>query len=71
MFLSELQKEKVPPAEAAPLAAAVARSFSGVAMWPRVLLDGELACESRGPGGAPRKSHWQTVRPLQLVTRNL
>lgn len=65
-YYAELQKERVPEAEAGPLAAAVARSFSGIAMWPRLVLDeaGTLIVESRGPRGEHQKSHWQTVLPL-------
>jgi len=66
VYLDELRREKVPEAEAASLARAVSRSFSGIAMWPRLVLDpeGTLVVESRGPQGQSQKSHWQTVLPL-------
>lgn len=66
VYLAELRREGAKEAEAAPLAAAVARSLSGVACWPRLVLDpaGELVVESRGPHGESQKSHWQTVLPL-------
>ena len=67
VLLTELKKEKVPSDEAAPLATAASHSFSGIALWPRVVLNDQLACESRGVGGAPRKSHWQTVLPLMCA----
>ncbi|KAL1499717.1 hypothetical protein AB1Y20_012404 [Prymnesium parvum] len=65
-YYAELKREGAKEAEAAPLARAVARSFSGIAFWPRLLLDpeGTLVVESRGPQGEHQKSHWQTVLPL-------
>ena len=65
-FYEELTREGAKDAEAKPLAAAVARSLSGVAMWPRLVLDQDatIVCESRGPRGEHQKSHWQTVLPL-------
>lgn len=55
----------------------VASGWSGLAMWPRLILDesipgDEFVVEARGKRGAPQKSHWQTVlalmppRPLPL-----
>jgi hypothetical protein len=66
LFLDELRREGAPDAEARPLAAAVSTSLSGVALWPRLILDeaGTLVVESRGPRGEHQKSHWQTVLPL-------
>lgn len=46
------------------VAAQIAKSFSGVAFWPCLVLDeaGTIVVESRGiPGGEHQKSHWQTV----------
>ena len=65
-YFAELKREGVKEAEAKPLAASVARSLSGVALWPRPILDsdGEFVCQSRGARGESRKSHWQTVLPL-------
>ena len=65
-YFAELKREGVKEAEAKPLAASVARSLSGVALWPRLILDsdGEFVCQSRGARGESRKSHWQTVLPL-------
>ena len=44
-------------------------SFSGLALWPRLVLDpeGALVVESRGPRGEHAKSHWQTVVPLMAA----
>uniref|UniRef100_A0A7S1HZV3 Protein arginine N-methyltransferase n=1 Tax=Eutreptiella gymnastica TaxID=73025 RepID=A0A7S1HZV3_9EUGL len=49
------------------VASSVATGFSGMAMWPKLILDEEdadLVVDARGPGGAPQKSHWQTVLAL-------
>ena len=45
------------------LAGILARSFSGMAFWPQLVLDpeAEIVVDSRGPGGASQKSHWETV----------
>ena len=43
----------------------MARSLSGLALWPRLVLDETTVVDSRGhPRGEPQKSHWQTVLPL-------
>ena len=46
----------------------MARSVSGLAMWPRIILtqdeDPALTIESRGRLGEHQKSHWQTVLAL-------
>jgi hypothetical protein len=46
-FAAELKRERAPEEEAARVAAAVSRSLSGVALWPRLILDpeGELLVE--------------------------
>ena len=68
-FYDELKKEGAPEAEAKRVSEAASRSFSGVAMWPRLLLDpeGSIVVESRGPKGEHQKSHWQTVIPLMAA----
>ena len=60
---------RLPQAEARELSKAVSKSFSGIAMWPRLILDEEatLIVESRGPKGEHQKSHWQTVLPLMAA----
>ena len=65
-FSRELIQERVPQEEAASLAASVAHSLSGVAFWPKLILDPqeELVVDSRGPVGEHAKSHWQTVVAL-------
>ena len=66
IFYDELLREGAKTGEATSLSLKVARSFSGVAMWPRLVLDpaGTLVVESRGAAGEHQKSHWQTVLPL-------
>jgi len=71
LFCEQLESlEKVPAIRAAELAGEMASSISGLACWPRLVLDataeGELPIiiESRGRGGEPSTSHWQTVLPL-------
>ena len=51
-------------APAATVAARVARTCSGVAMWPALRLSDDVAVRARGPGGEPRRSSWQTVVAL-------
>ena len=60
------RREGAKEKEARDLSAEVSRSLSGLAMWPRLVLDEEatLVVDSRGPLGEHRKSHWQTVLPL-------
>ena len=69
LFYDELKREGAKEAEAQSLSAAVSTSFSGIALWPRLILDeeGTLVVESRGPKGEHQKSHWQTVLPLMAA----
>ena len=42
-----------------------ANSVSGIAMWPRLILDDDIQINSRQyPDGGQQKSHWQTVLPI-------
>ncbi|EJK47937.1 hypothetical protein THAOC_33308 [Thalassiosira oceanica] len=42
-----------------------ANSVSGIAMWPRLILDDDIEINSRRyPDGGQQKSHWQTVLPI-------
>ena len=70
-YLATLRRERLSEASASPLAAAMARTLSGLACWPRLELDvdGEIVIESRGPNGeavhrSEHATHWQTVLPL-------
>lgn len=64
--MDSLGFDGVPSADAEEISAGVAKGFSGLAMWPRLILDpeGEIVVEARAPGGGPQRSHWQTVLPL-------
>jgi PRMT5 arginine-N-methyltransferase len=47
------------------LALKTAHSMSGVALWPRLLLDDTIVVDSRHyEDGAHQRSHWQTVLPI-------
>ena len=66
LYYNELRREGAREQEARSIAAGAARSLSGIALWPRLVLDpeGTIVVESRGPRGETQKSHWQTVLPL-------
>jgi len=64
LYRAELLREGASAEEASSLSAAVAQSFSGLALWPRLVLDDDIVVESRGPRGEAQQSHWQTVLPL-------
>jgi len=66
-FLLEYKNGRVPKAEVDNLSKDASSSFTGVAMWPRIILDPkeELIVDSRSyPQGDQRRSHWQTVLPI-------
>jgi len=65
-YTKALKKEGLKEDEATTLAQQTAKTFSGVAFWPRLIMDeaGELIVDSRGPLGEAQKSHWQTVLAL-------
>ncbi|GMH84582.1 hypothetical protein TrVE_jg1471 [Triparma verrucosa] len=73
-YYTELMRAGSGPSNASATASAVARSLSGFAFWPRLVLDtaGDIVVESRGGEGEGRKSHWQTVvaiaseRPVEV-----
>lgn len=69
-YYGALIKEGLKEEEAQAAAAGTAGSFSGMAFWPRLVLDeaGEIVVESRGPLGEHQKSHWQTVVALMSPT---
>ena len=47
------------------LAYATGHSFSGIALWPRLILDDSAVVDSRHFGdGGHQRSHWQTVLPI-------
>eukprot|EP00571_Detonula_confervacea_P010095 CAMPEP_0172306278 /NCGR_PEP_ID=MMETSP1058-20130122/7381_1 /TAXON_ID=83371 /ORGANISM="Detonula confervacea, Strain CCMP 353" /LENGTH=419 /DNA_ID=CAMNT_0013018107 /DNA_START=21 /DNA_END=1280 /DNA_ORIENTATION=+ len=63
MFNDDYYKGKVPDAEK--LAIKTANSVTGIALWPRLILDDTIEVNSRHfPDGDHQKSHWQTVLPI-------
>jgi len=66
MYVETLGFQGVPPADAKAISAGVACGFSGLALWPRLILDpaGDIMVDARGVRGEGQKSHWQTVLPL-------
>ena len=66
MYYDELRREGAKEEEARAVAGGAAHGLSGVALWPRLILDpkGDIVVESRGPRGEGQKSHWQTVLAL-------
>lgn len=64
------EKERPTPEQAADISKSTANSLSGVAFWPKLVLDpaGEIVVESRGPQGQHQKSHWPTVVSLMTPT---
>ena len=70
-LFEELKRGRLEKTEADAMAKATARSFSGIALWPRLILDGEgkIRVNSRSyPDGDHQKSHWQTVLPIMNAT---
>jgi len=65
-YKNTLGFEGVLPKDAKMISEGVARGFSGVALWPKLILDpeGDLVVEARGSKGQAQKSHWQTILPL-------
>jgi hypothetical protein len=68
-FLAEFQRGRLPKEEVDKLSVATAHSFSGVALWPRLLLESSVEINSRQyPEGGHQRSHWQTVLPIMSDT---
>ncbi len=66
-FFEEFRRARLGKKEAEQKAELTGKSLTGIAMWPRLILDGEGAIEvnSRSfPYGGHQKSHWQTVLPI-------
>ncbi|KAL7552550.1 hypothetical protein ACHAWF_015781 [Thalassiosira exigua] len=64
-FIEEFNRGRLPKEEADRLAVETANSVSGIALWPRLLLDDAVQVNSRHyPDGGHQKSHWQTVLPI-------
>lgn len=63
----EFRSARLPKEEAEKMAKATGSSLSGIALWSRLILDGEgtIDVNSRAfPTGGHQKSHWQTVLPI-------
>lgn len=70
-FVDEFRLGRLDKPEAQKLAQTTARSFTGIAMWPRLILDAndKIIVNSRAyPDGDHQKSHWQTVLPIMSAT---
>lgn len=62
-FNEEFKRGRVE--EADKLSVTTANSVSGIALWPRLILDDTVDINSRHyPDGGHQKSHWQTVLPI-------
>jgi hypothetical protein len=61
----EFRRGNSSPADSERLAAETAHSLSGIALWPRLVLDDDVVIDSRSfPAGNHQRSHWQTVLPI-------
>jgi len=66
-FYEEFRRSRLGKGEAEKMAQRTGKSFTGVALWPRLILDadGNIDVNSRQyPSGKHQKSHWQTVLPI-------
>jgi len=70
-LIGELQRNQLGKSEATRLAIETGSSFSGIALWPRLILsetdvgDNSITISSRQyPNGGHQRSHWQTVLPI-------
>jgi len=62
-FNEEFKRGRVADPEAASIVAG--NSVSGIALWPRLLLDDDVQVNTRHyPEGGHQRSHWQTVMPI-------
>ncbi len=74
VYYKELKKAGSTESDATSTANSLSRSLSGIAFWPRLILDtsGDITVESRAQLGGAQKSHWQTVlaitsdRPVEV-----
>lgn len=68
-FREEFKRGRLPKEEVERLSVAASHSFSGIAMWPRLLLESSTEINSRQyPNGGHQRSHWQTVLPIMNDT---
>lgn len=68
-FNGEFKKGGLPKEQADELAITAGSSVTGIALWPRLMLDDVVEVNSRHyPDGGHQKSHWQTVLPIMSAT---
>ena len=68
-FREEFKRGRLPKEEVETLSVATSCSFSGIALWPRLILDSATEVNSRHyPEGGHQRSHWQTVLPIMNDT---
>jgi hypothetical protein len=68
-FREEFKRGRLPKEEVETLSVATSCSFSGIALWPRLILDSATEVNSRHyPEGRHQRSHWQTVLPIMNDT---
>ena len=63
-YRSQLARAGADAADAAAFGREVAPLLSGIALWPRLLLDDAAVVSARGEGGEHFSSHWRTVVSL-------
>ena len=64
-FYQEFKRGNSSTKDSGELAEKAAHSLSGIALWPRIILDDTIIIDSRRFGdGASQRSHWQTVLPI-------
>ena len=64
-LFQEFRRGNSSPKDSETLAKQAAHSMSGIALWPRLILNDDIIIDSRGYGdGAHQRSHWQTVLPI-------
>jgi protein arginine N-methyltransferase 1 len=64
-FYDEFRRGNSSPMDSELLATRTAHSLSGIALWPRLVLDDTTIVDSRHFGdGSHQRSHWQTVLPI-------
>ena len=64
-FFQEFRRGKSSVSDSETLAVQTAHSFSGIALWPRIILDDLTVINSRRfQDGGRQRSHWQTVLPI-------
>ena len=64
-FFKEFRRGNSSPKDSEVYADKTAHSMTGIALWPRIILDDSIVIDSRRFGdGGHQKSHWQSVLPI-------